>query len=55
MPEFFELEVYFSAGSLLVYQNGLESGKTVDITCETVPYFDFWVSCLTTLIPCHYH
>ena len=42
---------YFWAGSLVIYQNGLESGKAVDVTSENVLYFNFWVSCLYTLNP----
>ena len=42
---------YFWAGSLVIYQNGLESGKAVDVTSENVLYFNFWVSCLYTFNP----
>ena len=44
-------KVYFWAWSLLIYQNGLESGKAVDVTSENVLYFNFWVSCLYTFNP----
>ena len=44
-------KVYFWAGSLLIYQNGLEPGKAVDVTSENVLYFNFWVSCLYTFNP----
>ena len=30
------------------YQNGLESGKAVDVTPKNVLYFNFWFSCLYT-------
>ena len=42
---------YFWAGSFLIYQNGLESGKGVDVPSENVLYFNFWVSCLYTFNP----
>ena len=42
---------YFWAGSFLIYQNGLESGKGVDVSSENVLYFNFWVSCLYTFNP----
>ena len=45
------LEIYFWAWSFLIYQNGLESGKAVDVTSENVLYFNFWVSCLYTFNP----
>ena len=48
----------FLAGLLLIlYQNGLEPDKAVDVTSEKVVviskvhYFDFLVSCLDTFIP----
>ena len=44
-------KIYFWAGSLLTYQNGLESGISVDVTSENVIYFNFWVSCLYTFNP----
>ena len=44
-------KVYFWAVSLLIYQNGLESSKAVDITSEYVLYFNIWVSCLCTFNP----
>ena len=47
MPGFFE--------KFIMHQNGLESGKAVDVTSENVHYFDFWAPVCTPLIPCHYH
>ena len=51
-------KVYFLAGLLLIlYQNGLEPDKAVDVTSEKVVviskvhYFDLLVSCLDTFIP----
>ena len=44
-------KVYFWAVSLLIYQNGLESSKAVDITSEYVLYFNIWVYCLRTFNP----
>ena len=41
-------KVYFWAVSLLIYQNGLDSSKAVNITSEYVLYFNIWVSCLCT-------
>ena len=41
-------EVYFWAGSLPIYQNGLEFGKAADVTSENVLYFNFQVSCVYT-------
>ena len=43
-------KVYFWAGNL-IYQNGRETGKAVDVTSENVIYFNFWVSCLYTFNP----
>ena len=44
-------KVYFWAGSLLIYHDGLELGKAVDAKLESVPYFNFWASCLYTFNP----
>ena len=41
-------KVYFWAVSLLMCQNGLESGKAVDITSEYVLCFNIWVFYLCT-------
>ena len=45
-------KVYLWAGSLFIYQNGLGSGKAVDVTLENVLYFNFWVSGLYTFNSC---
>ena len=34
-----------------MYQNGLDSGKAVDVTLENVLDFNFWVSYLYTFNP----
>ena len=44
-------KVHFWIGSLLIYQNGFESGKAVGFTSENVFYFNFWVSRLYTFNP----
>ena len=44
-------KVYFWAGSLFIYQNGLESHKAVGVTSENIHYFDFCVSWLYTFNP----
>ena len=41
-------KVYFWAGSLVIYHDGLELGKAIDAKLENVHYFDFWASCLYT-------
>ena len=43
-------KVYFWAGNL-IYENGRETGKAVDVSSENVICFNFWVSCLYTFNP----
>ena len=55
MPGFLKVN-FWAGGLLLLYQNGLESGKAVDspqkmFVISKVHYFDFLVSCLHTFNP----
>ena len=55
MPGFLKVN-FWAGGLLLLYQNGLESGKAVDspqkmFVINKVHYFDFLVSCLHTFNP----